>query len=171
MTNDPLAHRIATGIPSLGSLYHRLMLVVGPPRTGKTQALRALAVGHDWPLVNVSLSLSEQLLELPPSRRAVNAPKLLHDLVDDRSGEVLLLDNTEVLFSTGLELDPLHLLQAVSRHRATVSSWAGLYDGKRLTYGDASHPEFRRYDHPDAVIVTALDGQSPTLPATDPGSP
>lgn len=168
---DPLSHRIAASIPSLGSLYHRLMLVVGPSRSGKTQALRALVDAHDWSLINVSLSLSEQLLELPPSRRAVNAPKFLHDLVDARSGDVLLLDNIELLFSTGLELDPLHLLQAVSRHRATVASWAGCYDGKRLTYGDASHPEFKRYESPDAVIVTALAGESPELPAVGPGSP
>lgn len=168
---DALHHRIAAGIPSLGSLYHRLMLVVGPPRSGKTQALRALADEHDWPLINVSLSLAEQLLELPPSRRAVNVPRLLHDLVDDRTGKVLLLDNTELLFSTGLELDPLHLLQAVSRHRTTVASWAGRYDGKRLTYAGASHPEFKRYEDPEAVIVTALAGENPALPATDPGSP
>ena len=168
---DPLAHRIAAGIPSLGSLYHRLMLVVGFPRSGKTQALRALAEEHDWPLINVGLSLSEQLLELPPSRRAVNAPRFLHDLVDDRGGDVLLLDNTELLFSIGVELDPLHLLQAVSRHRATVASWAGCYDGKRLTYADASHPEFKRYEDPEVVIVTALAGESPALAGTGPGSP
>lgn len=168
---DPLSHRIAAGIPALGNLYRRLMLVVGPSRSGKTQALQALADGRDWPLVNLGLSLSEQLLELSPSRRAVNAPRLLHDLVDDRDGDVLLLDNTEFLFSPGLELDPLNLLQAVSRHRATVASWAGCYDGKRLTYGDASHPEFRRYEDPDAVIVTALAGGASALTATGPGSP
>ncbi len=168
---DPLPHRIAASIPSLDNLYHRLMLVVGPPRSGKTQALRALAEEHDWPVVNVGLSLSERLLELPPSRRAVNAPRFLHDLVDDRAGDVLLLDNTELLFSTGLELEPLHLLQATSRHRATVASWAGRYDGKRLTYGDASHPESRRYENPDAVIVSALAGEGPALPATRPRSP
>ena len=168
---DSLPHRIAASIPSLGSLYHRLMLVVGPPRIGKTQALRALADGQNWPLINVSLSLSEQLLELPPGRRAVNAPRFLHDLVDGRGGDVLLLDNTELLFSTSLELDPLHLLQAVSRHRATVATWAGTYAGKRLTYADPSHPEFRRYENPDAVIVTALDSEDTALPATRQRSP
>lgn len=167
---DPLAHRIAAGIPALGGLYHRLMLVVGPSRSGKTQALRALADEHDWPLVNVGLSLSERLLELPPSRRAVNAPRFLHDLIDHRGGDALLLDNTELLFSAGLELDPLHLLQAVSRHRATVAAWAGRHDGKRLTYADASHPEFKRYEDPEAVIVTALAGEGLALAATDPGS-
>ncbi len=168
---DPLPNRIAASIASLDSLYHRLLLVVGPSRSGKTEALRSLADGHDWPLVNVSLSLSEHLMGLSPGRRAVNAPKVLHDLLEGSGGGVLLLDNTELLFSTGLELDPLHLLQAVSRHRATVASWAGCYQGKRLTYGNADHPEFRRYENPAAIIVTALAGGCPAPPATVPGAP
>ena len=80
MTNDPLAHRIATGIPSLGSLYHRLMLVVGPPRSGKTEALRALAVEHGWPHINVGLSLSEQLLAFPMTTRISRVPRILSHL-------------------------------------------------------------------------------------------
>ena len=79
MTMDPLPHRIAASIPSLGSLHHRLVLVVAPSRSGKIQALRAPADGHDWLLVNVNLSLSEQLL-ISLSTRTLKAPRLLPDL-------------------------------------------------------------------------------------------
>ena len=79
MTMDPLPHRIAANIPALGSLYHRPVLVVGPSRSGKIQALRAAADGHDWRLVNVNLSLSEQLLSSLRTR-ALRAPRLLLDL-------------------------------------------------------------------------------------------
>ena len=76
---DPLPHRIAASIPSLDRLHHQPVLVVGPSRSGKIEALRAPADGHDWRLVNVNLSLSEQLLSSLRTR-ALRAPRLLLDL-------------------------------------------------------------------------------------------
>ncbi|MFC1791510.1 BREX-3 system P-loop-containing protein BrxF [Gemmatimonadota bacterium] len=60
MSSDIL-HRIAAQVPAAASLYHRLVLVVGSARTGKTSALRALAKQNNWPLINVNLVLSDDL--------------------------------------------------------------------------------------------------------------
>lgn len=110
--------------------YHRLILLVGPPRTGKTSALRDLAEERGWPLVNVNLELSERLLELTSKQRALRVPRILGEIVERHPGEVLLLDNTEVLFSPDLQQDPLRLLAGLSRNRTVVASFRGEADAE-----------------------------------------
>ena len=156
-TPTPLWCRIEEQSSTLAGLYYRLMLVVGPSRSGKTTALRRLSDERSWPLVNINLSLSERLLELTSRQRAFNASRLLNQVIEERPGDVLLLDNTEILFSSLLRQDPLRLLQGLARHRCVIASWAGHYDGGPLTYAVPSHPEFRQYENPDAVVVPTAD--------------
>ena len=148
-----LPQRILEEVPGASTLYHRLLLVTGPPRTGKTTALRELHANKSWPLVNVNLTLSVRLLELTTRQRTLKVAGLLEEIAKAHSGEVLILDNTEVLFSPELQQDPLRLLQGLARNRTVVASWAGKYEGAHLTYASLAHPERRRYSQPDAVIV------------------
>lgn len=157
----PLSHRIADRVPEAASLYHRLVLVVGPARTGKTTALRDLAQERGWPLVNVNLELSERLLELTSKQRALRAPRMLGEIVDGHPGEVLLLDNTEILFSTELQQDPLRLLQGLGRNRTVVATWSGEMEDENLVYAAPGHPEHRRCSRPQVLVVPAVDSQTP----------
>lgn len=133
--------------------YHRLVLVVGAPETGKTSALMRLAEDTGWPRVNVGLSLSEKLLELTHRQRAVRVAGTLDGIVQDENSDVTLLDNIELLFAPELAQDPLKLLQSLSRNRTIVAAWPGNFDGAALTYAEPGHPEARRYPTPQAVIV------------------
>ena len=152
-----LSQRIAERVPEISGLYYQLILVVGPPRTGKTTVLHHLADQQSWPLININLSLSERLLAFTSQQRALGAPQLLDDLVREHAGDVLLLDNTEVLFSPELQQDPLRLLQRLARNRTVIASWAGEYRNGKLIYADATHPEFQSYDNPDVIIVPVRD--------------
>jgi len=156
----PLSHRIAEQIPAAADLYHRLVLVVGPPRSGKTSALRELAADKSWPIVNLNLSLSERLLELTSRQRALRVPRLLDVMAKEHAGEVLILDNIEVLFSRELEQDPLRLLQGLARNRTIVAAWPGKRERDNLTYADPTHPEYKRYQKPEAIIVSTLGVQA-----------
>ena len=146
------------------------MLLVGPPRSGKTAALRKLSEEQGLPLVNLNLALSEALLEHSPRQRALKAPQLLDEIVDGYNEDVLLLDNTEVLFSRDLQQDPLRLLQRLARNRSIIAAWAGEYDGERLTYADPTHPEFRRYERPEALIVSPVDATAHQASAVQVGT-
>ena len=156
----PLSQLIAEQVPTAAKLYHRLVLVVGPPRSGKTTALRELATDKSWPIVNVNLSLSERLLELTSRQRALGVPRLLESMAKENAGEVLILDNIEVLFSPELRQDPLRLLEGLSRHRTVVAAWAGERERESLTYADPAHPEYKRYQNPEAIIVSTRGVQS-----------
>jgi len=55
------------------------------------------------------------MLDLPKSRRAMKAGPIFKELVTENRGDLLILDNLEVLFDPMLQLDPLRLLKSVMR--------------------------------------------------------
>lgn len=150
----PLSHQVAEHVARAPQLYYRLVIAVGPARSGKTSALRDLEAEHGWPLVNVNLSLSERLLELTARQRALRVARIVDDIVNEKESEVIMLDNIEMLFHPELEQDPLRLLQSLSRNRTIVATWRGALQGQALIYASPEHPEHRRFDDPQALIVS-----------------
>jgi hypothetical protein len=148
-----LGFRIQEVLPRTKGEYYRLVLVVGPARSGKTTALTDLSKRHGWPRLNVNLLLSEKLLDLTQRQRAIGVSRILDDIVRAQQSDVVLLDNIELLFAKELEQDPLRLLQSLSRNRTIVAAWPGHLDGDALSYAEPSHPEIKRYQAPQAVIV------------------
>jgi hypothetical protein len=145
--------QLAETVEQARALYYRLVILVGPPRSGKTKALRGLHEARGWPLVNVNLALSEKLLELTAKQRALRVARIVDDVVQGQAGDTVLLDNIEMLFHPDLKQDPLRLLQSLSRNRAVVATWRGAHRGAALTYASPDHPEFRRFDEAQALIV------------------
>src|SRR5437660_880184 len=66
-----------SGLPAVvkqaAGLYHRLVLLVGRPGTGKSAALGGLAAAEGYPLVNAGLELSRRLLEIDEQERRLRA--------------------------------------------------------------------------------------------------
>ena len=56
-------------------MYYRLVLLVGPARSGKTSMLKSIAASESAPLVNVGLELSNRMLEVAEAQRAIETPK------------------------------------------------------------------------------------------------
>ncbi|NCC27526.1 MAG: BREX-3 system P-loop-containing protein BrxF [Gammaproteobacteria bacterium] len=152
--SSPLSHDIERQVKQAPQLYHRLILVVGHHRAGKTTALRDLATTHGWPIVNLNLVLAERLLDLTARQRTLRVARILDDILAEQAGDVVLLDNIEMLFHPDLQQDPLRLLQSLSRNRTLVATWRGVYNGRSLLYASPDHPEYRRLDDPQALIVS-----------------
>ena len=150
-------HQVAEQIEKARQLYHRLVIIAGPPRSGKTSALRDLHDEHGWPLVNVNLALSEKLLELTAKQRALRVARIVDDIVQDQAGDTVLLDNIEMLFQPDLKQNPIRLLQSLSRNRTIVATWRGAQLGSSLAYAAPDHPEFRPFEEPQALIVSSGD--------------
>jgi hypothetical protein len=140
-------------LSALAGQYYRLALVVGSPGAGKTRLLKELCRRQKLPYVNINLELSRLLLELTAKERPLRTRRLLEDIIAEKPGDVIVLDNIELLFDPALKQDPLACLQAISRHRTLVVSWAGEHVDELLTYAEPAHPEYRRYEHPEAAII------------------
>lgn len=151
---DPLSKQIIGKIKQAPELYHRLVLVVAPSGSGKTSALKEVRQSLGAPLINVNLEISRRMLELTTRQRALQASRLLEDILRQNRSDVVLLDNIEILFEKSLEQDPLRLLQGLSRNRTIVATWNGEIGDNYLIYAAPDHPEYRRYSCQDLQVVT-----------------
>lgn len=157
-TADPTLTRLEEAIQQASSQYFRLVILAGVPGSGKTAVLQSIAQRAGCLVVNVNLELSKKMLELTRSQRSRQVEPLLKNVIAAAPGEVVLLDNLEILFDTGLEVEPLRLLQVSSRNRTVVASWSGTYTGGTLTYAEPSHPEFVQFKKVDAVVIPVGSG-------------
>jgi len=146
---------IRAGARDAATRYQCLVLVVGGNGEEAANLVERACSSEGWGLVNVGLALSERLLELSKRQRALRASRILEDLASAEAPDVVALTNLELLFAAELELDPLRLLQKVSRHRTVIAGWPGHVDGDAIAYAEPGHPEYRRYCAPDAVVVQA----------------
>ena len=133
--------------------YFRQVVLAGTPGSGKTAALQSVAQALGCQLVNVNLELSKKMLELTRTQRSRQVERLLKEVIAAVPGDVVLLDNLEILFDTGLEVEPLRLLQVSSRNRTIVASWNGSFRDGTLIYAEPGHPEFLQFKHTEAVVV------------------
>lgn len=153
-----LSERVFSQVELARGQYHRLVILVGPKRSGKTRALSELSRSQGWPLLNVNLLLSSRLLELTSRQRALRVAPILDDIVINQGAEIVLLDNIEMLFHPALKQNPLRLLQSLSRNRTITAAWRGVYSGTSLTYASPDHPEFQRFESPQALFVCSNGG-------------
>lgn len=142
-------------LSGITDLYNRLVLVVGPAGSGKTAAVRGVAAEDKRPLVNLGVELSRRLLDLTERQRIIQLPQLLEGIVSEQNSQLLMLDNTEMLFNPALKQDPLRVLLGLSRSRTIVATWLGQIADGHLLYAAPGHPEFRRYPA-DGLLVVSL---------------
>ena len=138
---------------ALDQMYQRLVLLVGK---GMGEVLHRLAERESLPLIELNLELSRRLLDLPQRERVLNASRLIGEIVAETESGAVLLDRIELLFEPSLALDPLRLLQGLSRSRALVVHWPGRIEEEHLVYARPGHPEHRRYATEGLVVVQAL---------------
>ncbi|ADG05160.1 BREX-3 system P-loop-containing protein BrxF [Kyrpidia tusciae] len=143
--------RVQRELEQLHMRRHQLLILCHAPRVS---VLPRLAKQLHFPLISLSLSLSEALLECPHSRQPRVAGMLVERLVSGCGETVVGLHRIELLFLPRLQLDPLRLLEQLSRNKMLVVTWPGHYKGGQLVYAEPWHPEYRRYIETDARIIT-----------------
>jgi len=149
---ESIENKVTRSLKAAEELYHRLVLIVGKSGSGKTSVIQNLAKQYKTNPININLYLSKELLEFTAKQRQLKLSEILAQAVNDK-GEVVFLDNIEILFNIELKQDPLRLLQGLSRNITLVASWNGIIDKGKLIYAEPSHLEYRSYDLTDTLVV------------------
>jgi MoxR-like ATPase len=133
-------------VDEIAALHSKLILLVGRPGCGKSALLAELANRRGMKVMNVGAVLGGRLAAMPQRQRALQANVVMRELTDEyASGDLVLLDNIELLFDQSLRLDPLDLLKRHAHARRVVSVWPGVLRDGRLSYAEMGHPEYQDY--------------------------
>ena len=130
-----------------------LVLLVGRPGSGKSKLLRELSTIRGWQYVNCRAFLTEELLEMVPKVRAIEAPTLIAKTLDALKADVIVLDDMQALFAPVLQVDPLQLLRQLGRRFSVVAAWPGEFDGNSLKIATLGPLEQREYDAKGLTII------------------
>lgn len=141
----------------LDELNTKLIMLAGPRGSGKTKLLRELGDKLGVQPLNVNLELGRRLSATPQAGRGFSAGQLLRDIADKERKEedLLLLDNLELLFERGLQINPLDLIKRLAHSKRVVAVWPGELRGNRLYYAEMTHSEYRDYNA-EGVVALAI---------------
>jgi hypothetical protein len=142
--------RLETLTNEISALHSRLILLIGPRRSGKTRLLASFGERMGLVPLNIGSELGHRLMAIPHKQRQLQAGNLLRELADSHApGDLLLIDNIELLFDPTQQLSPLDLLKKQAHTKKVVAVWPGELRGEgrmaRLTYAEMGHPEQRDY--------------------------
>ena len=153
-----LARAIAEQAELAAKSFYRLVVVAGPPGSGKTRALKQLESVKGWSLLNLNRDLSERLLDLTSKQRRLRTADIVRDLIETQGSQtVTMLDNIGLLFHPALEQEPLRALQMAARNQTVVVAWQGSFGDGKLVYAAPDHPEYRRSDTKDTLVLSTSD--------------
>ncbi|MFM7548095.1 MAG: BREX-3 system P-loop-containing protein BrxF [Cyanobacteriota bacterium] len=141
-----LARAIAEQAELAAKSFYRLVVVAGPPGSGKTIAFNELQSDKGWKLLNLSKALSERLLDLTSKQRRLRTADIVRDLIEERGNQTIsMLDHIGLLFHPVLQQEPMLALQRASRNHTVIAAWQGEVVAGKLIYGSPDHPEYRRH--------------------------
>lgn len=104
--------------------------------------------------VVINLPLSEALMKVPIKRRSTNVASIIKQRLNDvDQGTPVLLHRFEMIFLPELQLNPVNLLESLSRDRTIVVSWPGKVTGSQVSYATHGHPEYMEPKAIDAIFI------------------
>lgn len=146
MIEPEMLARLEQLTTEIGVLQSKLILIIGASRSGKTALIQALAKKRGVSVLCVGSELGNRLSVVLQRQRHLQTTTILRELAEQHAtGDLLLMDNIELLFDRSLQLDPTDLLKRHAHAKRVVAVWPGdLRDG-RLTYAEMGHPEHQDY--------------------------
>ncbi len=145
------AHSVNDWVAAVALRRHKLIIVCSNSNQTK---MAELVRDIDMPKINTNLVLSKELLEVPVKRRPLVVSSIVQDLVNTYQEEFICLYNIELLFHPDLKINPLRLLESISRYKGLVVAWNGQYKNGVLAYSIPSHPEYQAYDEINAELLS-----------------
>jgi len=152
--NSHVADKVINSIAQVGNNFSKLLMLVGPVFSGKTQCLKEVSERINIPYVNIGVELSKKLIELSVKQQVLRVSELTAEIVSNIHSDVALVDNIEMLFNPDLKVDPIRLLLNCSRNKTLVVAFSGKQVGNSIIYAEPHHPEYGKFKINDYEVIS-----------------
>jgi len=154
-TMNGLVEGLQRSVESVSGRYHKLVLVIGSFGSGKTALLRMYKRTNPENVEFIGLNhvLTRRLIDIPTRQLPFESERCVNEVVKEYKSPILLVDNIEALFDPVLSLDPLRLLQRLSRVKTLVVAWPGRLEKGEVSYAEPGYKEYKAYSIKDLVVI------------------
>jgi len=102
--------------------------------------------------ININLIVSEALIQIPKNKYPLQIENIINNSLQTQN-ELYYLNYIDILFSPELRVDPIRLLENLSKSNKIIVNWPGNYVDETLTYAEYGHPEYYEcHDYKGKVI-------------------
>ena len=150
------ADTVINSLVQVGNNFSKLLMLVGPTLSGKTQCLKEISERINIPYVNLGAELSKKLIELTVKQQVLRTSGLTKEIINNIHSDVALIDNIEILFNPDLKVDPIRLLMNSSRNKTLAVAISGKQIGNYIIYVEPDHPEYKKLKIKDYEVVISF---------------
>jgi AAA+ ATPase superfamily predicted ATPase len=147
------ADTVINMLTHLKEKFSKLLFLVGPASSGKTQCLNEISERTNVPYINFGIELSKKLIELSAKQQVLRVSGLTKEIINNVKSETVLVDNIELLFNPELKIDPIRLLLNCSRNTTLVVAFSGKQVGNSIIYAESHHPEYKKFKIEDYEVI------------------
>lgn len=103
--------------------------------------------------LNINLKLSEKLLVIPLKDYYWHVTDFLLSFMEDDKA-IYILDHIDILFDPLLAIQPINILESISRYRKIIVIWPGEYREGKLFYAEPQHSEYFNTKMTENLVIT-----------------
>ena len=143
----------ATLLETLQSRYYRLGILPISPDTDEERLAKQVVQSCGGISLNVGLTLSERLMEIPMSQRPLRTPIELGALLPQTPCAVVLY-HLPLLFHPELQTNGFRLLLQLSRNMPMIALLCCRYNERFVWYAEPGHPEYQQHTIEDVYLIS-----------------
>jgi len=148
------ADTVINSLAHVGKNFSKLLILVGPASSGKTQCLHEISERINIPYINLGVDLSKKLIELSSKQQVLRVSGLTKEIISNVTLDTVLVDNIELLFNPELKIDPVRLLLNCSRNKTLIVAFSGKQVGNSIIYAEPHHLEHRKFEIKDYEAIS-----------------
>ncbi|MGF9964512.1 BREX-3 system P-loop-containing protein BrxF [Bacillus rhizoplanae] len=130
-------HILKNKIEQMNSWWHKLIFICND----ECMIENVVNLSSDIEVLNVNLVLSESLITISKNKYPLYVEEILQRKLNNPS-KIYLLQHIDILFDPVLQINPIRLLENISKRNKLMVIWPGVYKDEQLIYAENGHPEY-----------------------------
>ncbi|HFT2185286.1 TPA: BREX-3 system P-loop-containing protein BrxF [Bacillus cereus] len=128
-------------ITLMSNWWHKLIFMCASNEVGTMEIREKIAtLNEDIYTVNLNLIISEALANISEEKYPLYVEEVIRETFDNPF-KIYVLQHIDILFDPVIKINPIRLLENISKKSKVIVMWPGEYKNNQLVYAQEGHPE------------------------------